>query len=118
MPTNEEFDFSFGILETQLRSETIKKKYEANDIDENGNPFFCLIAISDENSKFSIEYTSEEEIVSLLRLDEYKTVSLEKEETQYFQIEASVEHTVKMVRNKGYPYIEEKKCTGKDVTYE
>jgi hypothetical protein len=90
MPTNEEFDFSFGILETQLRSDTIRKKYEANDIDENANPFLCLVAISNENSKFSIEYTSEEEIVSLLRLDEYKTVSLEKGDAKYFQIEASV----------------------------
>jgi hypothetical protein len=61
MPTKEEYDFSFGILETQLRSETIKRKYDEKEIeiDEKTNPFLCLVAVSDENSKFSIEYTSE-----------------------------------------------------------
>lgn len=47
MPTNEEFDFSFGILETQLRTETIQKKFSANDIDQDDNPYLCLVAVSD-----------------------------------------------------------------------
>lgn len=76
------------------------------------------MALSDESSKFSIEYTSEEEIVSLLRLDEYKTVQLDKGETKYFQIEGSVENRIKVVRNKGFPFIEEIKCTGKDISYQ
>lgn len=42
-----------------MRSETIKKKFEENDIDEDENPYLCLVAVSDESSKFSIEYTSE-----------------------------------------------------------
>lgn len=55
--------------------------------------------------------------MSLLRLDEFKTVELGKKESKYFQIEGSVESKLKVVRNKGFPFVEIKKCTGVDISY-
>lgn len=54
--------------------ETVKQRLKDNNMEEDKNPYVCILAKAYLDSKFSIEYTSDNEIIKQLMLDSFYTV--------------------------------------------
>lgn len=66
-------------------------------------------------SKFYIEWTSDEEMIKVLDLDSFETVPIEKGPSKIFQVTPRLqEYEIKFTRNRGFPFIQIVVCSAKD----
>lgn len=78
------------------------------------NPYICILAQAYLDSKFSIEYISDDGLIKQLTVDNFYTQKSERGKVTYLQIDASQEFTVKITRNEGFPYISHTICKSGD----
>lgn len=68
---DDESEFKFGNLETQIKVTTILKKLEDNDMGDDRNVYLCLLTKAYTNTKLSFEYTSDENSIKVLDMDSF-----------------------------------------------
>jgi len=90
--------------------DNIKKKLKDNEMNEDKNPYICILAKAYQDSKFSIEYTSENNIMQQVRLDSFYVKSKANEVT-ILQVDGTQEFSLKVTRTEGFPYIAYKVCS-------
>lgn len=78
------------------------------------NPYICILAQAYLDSKFSIEYISDDGLIKQLTLDTFYTLKSEAGKVSYMQVDASQEFKVKITRTDGYPYLSHTLCTSGD----
>ena len=79
-------------------------------MDEDKHPSLCILVKGNEDTKFSIEFDSEDEIITHLRLDTSYVYKGKKDTIKLIQIDASDEFTLKISRSVGFPFIDKKLC--------
>jgi hypothetical protein len=57
---DEEADFRFGNVETQIALSSVKKKLEEHNMNEDKHPSLCIWVKALENTKFSVEFDSDD----------------------------------------------------------
>ena len=109
-PTADEgADFSFGNLETEIELKSIKDRISENQMNEDKNPYLCILAQSYMDSKFSIEYSTEKGLIKQLNLDSFYTEKVGKED-RLLQVDATQEFSLKITRTNGFPYFAYQTC--------
>ena len=93
---------------------TIKKKLEENNMNADKNPYICILAQAFLDSKFSIEYASDDGLIKQLMLDSFYTVKSKAGEETFFQVDNSQEFTIKLTRTNGFPYLTHTICKAGD----
>lgn len=58
-PTDSEYDFNFGELETQIKLSSITGKIEENEMSDDKDFYLCVLVTAYLDSKFTIEFTSD-----------------------------------------------------------
>lgn len=74
------------------------------------NKYICILANAYLDSKFSIEYSSDNQLIKHLTADSYLTKKLEAHQTAYFQMDGAQEMVIKITRTSGFPYLSNKIC--------
>jgi hypothetical protein len=93
---------------------TIKRKLEDNNMNLEKNPYICILAQAYLDSKFSIEYVSDDGLIKQLMLDNFYTQKSDSGKATYFQIDGSQEFQVKITRNEGFPFLAHTICKSGD----
>lgn len=89
---------------------SVKKRLEQNKLDDDKNPYICILAEAFMDSKFSIQFISDEGLIKQLMLDSFSVHKSDKPEDSYFQIDGTQEFTIKITRSSGFPYIDNVVC--------
>ena len=55
-------------------------------MEDDKNIYLCILAKSEMESKFYIEWTSDEEMIKVLDLDSFETVKIEKGPAKVYQV--------------------------------
>jgi hypothetical protein len=84
-------------------------------MNEDKNPYICILAKAYQDSKISIEYTADDEIMKQVMLDSFHTVKSETNQVSLLQVDATSEFSLKVTRNEGFPYLSYKLCTEDEV---
>ncbi len=79
-------------------------------MEEDGNVYLCLVARGLQDGKFSIEYVSDRKEIQMLHTNSFQSVALDTNETKIYQIEGYMQFVAKIIRTRGYPYLDIKKC--------
>lgn len=77
---------------------------------EDKHPYICILARAASDSKFSIEYDSNDEIINQLQLDSSYVHKGTANSAKIFQIDASQEFKLKITRSAGFPFIDQALC--------
>lgn len=114
-PTPEdEADFKFTGLQNSFSLESIKSKLSENSMEGDPIPYLCVLATANEDTKFSIEFTSDKNAIKQLAIDTTTRLSSSKGQTSYFQIDTSQQVYLKISREEGFPHFAQKACNPKD----
>lgn len=79
-------------------------------MEEDKNIYLCILAKAYTETKFTIEYDSDEEIIKLLSYDSFEHVELKPNTPKLFQLEAQQKYEIKFTREKGYFYVKIAVC--------
>ena len=82
-------------------------------MNEDKNPYLCILAEAYLDSKFSIEYSSEKGLIKQLTLDNLYTEKIDRQ-GKMLQVDATQEFTVKISRTVGFPYYSHVFCKSTD----
>ena len=83
-------------------------------MNEDKHPSLCILVKGKEDTKFSIEFDSDDEIITHLRLDTSYVYKGKKSNVKIVQIDASDEFTLKISRSEGFPFTDKKLCKKKE----
>lgn len=67
--TDGDGDFDFHTLTTTLTTEDIKSKFEEKDMADDNNLYLCILAHAPTDTKFSIEFSSDQNGFKKLEVD-------------------------------------------------
>lgn len=72
--------------------------------------YLCILVTGYMESKFTIEYTSADEIIKLLHYDTFERFEIVPKKPKLFQLEAQQQYEIKFTREKGYFYVKIAVC--------
>jgi hypothetical protein len=79
-------------------------------MNEDKHPSICILVTALEDTKFSIEYDSDDEIMTHLMLDQSYVYKGQKDKVKIVQVDASVEYSLKITRSEGFPFLDKETC--------
>lgn len=93
--------------------EDVKKKMSDNSMEGDKNVYLCILAQSDKNAKFNIEFNSNGEGFKKLAIDSTTTLK-SASKSHLFYMDNSQEIYLKITRDAGFPYYQTKLCKPED----
>ena len=91
-PSQFDGDFSFGRLETQIQLQSIKQKLKQNKMETDHDIYLCLLASSITDSKFTIEYSSDEQTMKVLTPNTFERIQLSADQVKMYQMQANQQY--------------------------
>ena len=79
-------------------------------MEEDQNVYLCILAKAYMQTKFTIQFDSDEEIIKLLSYDSFEHISLKPNEPKLFQLESRERYELKFTRERAYYYIKITVC--------
>lgn len=111
----EEADFNFTSLQTSIPLESIKAKISENSMEDDPTPYLCILATAQQDTKFSIEFTSDKDALRQLAIDTTTALSSEQGQKSLYQIDSSQYVYLKITREEGFPFLAKKTCKPKEA---
>ena len=82
-------------------------------MDDHSNLYLYIVVVGFVNSKISMEYDYQEDesdLVKMLDYDQFENVNLAANEKKYFHLRTDQDYEIKVVRKKGFPFINVDLC--------
>ena len=87
-------------------------------MEDHTNVYLYIVVEGFVNSKLSLEYDykeDESDLVKMLDYDTFETVPLDAHQVKYFHMRTDQDYEIKVVRTKGFPFINVDICKKKDL---
>lgn len=81
-------------------------------MEDDENIYLCITARGAVESKFNLEYSTDEDEIKVLKYDTFENIALTEKNPKIFQMEAWQAYEIKVTREKGYFYIKIAVCDG------
>lgn len=77
--------------------------------------YLRILILPYSTTKMSIEFTSKEDMIKQLRYDTSESIEIGKDVERMFQLVPAQDYRIRLIRLKGFPFIEWKVCDNADL---